>query len=222
MSEKISVLLVDDHPLLRQALKDVLLKVDDFQVVGEAADGEQAVAMADKLKPAVVIMDISMPKLSGLEATRLIKEHNPQISVLVLTVHTEDEYILQILQSGAAGYLIKNVFGDEVIQAIRAVASGDMVLSPTIGQHLIKHAARYPTHPVELDYGEKLSTRELEILKLTAQGRSNKEIADTLGINLRTVKGHLTEIFSKLRVSSRTEAVITGLRAGFLSYDDIQ
>jgi NarL family two-component system response regulator LiaR len=222
MSDKISILLVDDHPLLRQALKDVLLKVEDFNVVGEASDGEEAVALAAKEIPDVVIMDISMPKLNGLEATRIIKAAHPGIAVLVLTVHTDDEYIVQILQAGAAGYLIKNVFGEEVIQAIKAIASGDMVLSPSIGQHLIKHAARYPTKPVELDYGEKLSTRELEILKLTAQGKSNKDIANILGLNLRTVKGHLTEIFSKLRVSSRTEAVITGLRVGFLSYDDIQ
>jgi two-component system, NarL family, response regulator LiaR len=220
--DKITVLLVDDHPLLRQALKDVLVKVPDFNVVGEAYDGEQAIALADRLKPQIVIMDISMPKINGLEATRRIKASHPEIAVLVFTVHTEDEYILQILQAGAAGYLIKNVFGEEVVQAIRAIASGDMVLSPQIGQHLIKHAAKFPTKPVELEYGEKLSTRELEILKLTAQGKSNKDIAELLGLNLRTVKGHLTEIFSKLRVSSRTEAVITGLRSGILSYDDIQ
>jgi two-component system, NarL family, response regulator LiaR len=218
----ISILLVDDHPLLRQAIKDVLLKEKDFSIIAEAADGEEAVQLALKLKPKVVIMDISMPKMNGLEATRHIKEKNPEIIILALTVHTEDEYILDILQSGAGGYLIKNVFGDEVVQAVRAIAAGDMVLSPSIGQHLIKHAARHPTKPLLLEAGEKLTTREQEVLKLVAQGKSNKEIAKTLDLNLRTVKGHLTEIFSKLRVGSRTEAVITGLRAGFIAFDDIK
>jgi DNA-binding NarL/FixJ family response regulator len=222
MTKKISILLVDDHPLLRQALKDVLAKIDDFEVVGEAGDGEQAIEISEKLNPDIVLMDISMPKINGLEATRLIKAAHPKISVLVLTVHTDDEYILDILQAGAAGYLIKSVFGEEVVEAIRAVVSGDMVLSPIIGQHLIKHAARYPTKPLVLTSGEKLSIREQEILKLAAQGHGNKDIARILDINLRTVKGYLTEIFSKLQVGSRTEAVITGLRAGFISFDDIQ
>jgi NarL family two-component system response regulator LiaR len=218
----ISVLLVDDHPLLREALRNVLVKDDEFAIIGEAGDGEEAVKMALEMKPQVVVMDISMPKMDGLEATRRIKSGNSNISVLALTVHTEDEYILDILQAGAAGYLIKNVYGKEVIQAIKAVASGDMVLSPAIGKNLLKHAARYPTKPINLEAGEKLSIRELEVLKLAAQGRTNQEIADQLNINQRTVKGYLTEIFSKLRVGSRTEAVITGLRAGYISIDDLQ
>lgn len=221
-SEKVSILLVDDHPLLREALKNVLIKEKDFTIVGEAADGEEAVKLAFELLPDVVVMDISMPKLDGLEATRQIKSGRPEISILALTVHTEDEYVLNILNAGAAGYLIKEVFGIEVVQAIRAVATGDMVLSPAIGSHLLKHASRYPTKPLKLDAGEKLSIRELEVLKLAAQGKSNKEIAEILAINLRTVKGYLTEIFSKLRVGSRTEAVITGLRAGYISIDDLQ
>jgi NarL family two-component system response regulator LiaR len=218
----ISVLLVDDHPLLREALRNVLVKDDEFAIIGEAGDGEEAVKMALEMKPQVVVMDISMPKMDGLEATRRIKSGNSNISVLALTVHTEDEYILDILQAGAAGYLIKNVYGKEVIQAIKAVASGDMVLSPAIGKNLLKHAARYPTKPINLEAGEKLSIRELEVLKLAAQGRTNQEIADQMNINQRTVKGYLTEIFSKLRVGSRTEAVITGLRAGYISIDDLQ
>jgi NarL family two-component system response regulator LiaR len=218
----ISVLLVDDHPLLREALRNVLVKDDEFAIIGEAGDGEEAVKMALEMKPQVVVMDISMPKMDGLEATRRIKSGNSNISVLALTVHTEDEYILDILQAGAAGYLIKNVYGKEVVQAIKAVASGDMVLSPAIGKNLLRHAARYPTKPINLEAGEKLSIRELEVLKLAAQGRTNQEIADQLNINQRTVKGYLTEIFSKLRVGSRTEAVITGLRAGYISIDDLQ
>jgi NarL family two-component system response regulator LiaR len=220
--EKITILLVDDHPLLREALRSVLVKEKDFVIVGEAGDGEEAVKLALELKPKVVIMDISMPKLNGLEATRQIKSSSPDISVLALTVHTEDDYILDILQAGAAGYLIKNVYGKEVVQAIKAVASGDMVLSPAIGKNLLKHASRYPTKSIMLESGDKLSVRELEVLKLAAQGRSNNDIAEALNINQRTVKGYLTEIFSKLRVGSRTEAVITGLRAGYISIDDLQ
>jgi NarL family two-component system response regulator LiaR len=221
-SGKTTVLLADDHPLLRQALRDLLKKEDDFEIVAEVGDGEEAIRLATELKPDIVIMDISMPKLDGLEATRQIKAACPEVAVLTLTVHNDDESILEILQAGAAGYVIKSVFGDELVQAVRAVVTGDMVLSPSIGQRLLKYAARYPTKPVLLEAGEKLSTRELEILKLTAKGMMNKDIGLSLGLDLRTVKGHLSNIFSKLGVGSRTEAVITGLRAGFLTLDDLQ
>ena len=221
-SGKTKIVLADDHPLLRKALKDLLAKENDFEIAGEAGDGQEAVRLATEISPNIVIMDISMPNMDGLEATQQIKATCPDVAVLVLTVHTDDECILEILQAGAAGYLIKSAFGDEVVQAVRAVVTGEMVLSHAIGQRLMKQAARYPTRPILLEAGEKLSTRELEILKLTARGMSNKNIAQALGIKLRTVKGHLADIFSKLRVASRTEAVIAGLRAGFLSMDDIQ
>ena len=221
-STKTRIVLADDHPLLRKALKDILAKEADFEIIGEAGDGEEAVRLATEKLPDMVIMDISMPNMDGLEATQQIKATCPSVAVLALTVHTDDECILEILQAGAAGYIIKSAFGNEVIQAVRSVITGEMVLSPSIGQRLLKQAARYPTKPVLLEAGEKLSTRELEILKLTARGMSNKDIATELGIKLRTVKGHLADIFSKLRVASRTEAVIAGLKAGFLSMDDIQ
>jgi len=221
-SGRTKILLADDHPLLRKALRDLLEKEGDFEIVGEAGDGKEAVKLTTEISPDMVIMDISMPNLDGLGATQQIKTRCPNVAVLVLTAHTDDECILEILQAGAAGYLVKSVFGDEVVQAVRAVVTGEMVLSPSIGQRLLKQAARYPTRPVLLGAGEKLSARELELLKLTARGLSNKDIALTLGIKLRTVKGHLSDIFSKLRVASRTEAVIVGLRAGFLSMDDIK
>jgi NarL family two-component system response regulator LiaR len=221
-SAKTTIVLADDHPLLRKALRDVLEKEDDFQIVAEAGDGEEAVRLVRDLLPNVVIMDISMPNLDGLAATRQIKADFPRVAVLVLTVHTDDECILEILKAGAAGYLIKSIFGDEVVQAVHAVAAGEMVLSSSIGQRLLKQAARYPTRPLLLEAGEKMSARELEVLKLTARGMANKDIALKLGIKQRTVKGHLADIFSKLRVASRTEAVITGLRSGFLSMDDIE
>jgi NarL family two-component system response regulator LiaR len=221
-SAKTKIVLADDHPLLRKALKDLLEKESDFSIIGEAGDGEEAVRLATQITPDIVIMDISMPNLDGLQATQQIKARCPNVAVLVLTVHTDDECILEILQAGAAGYLIKSAFGEQVVQAVRAVATGEMILSHLIGMRLLKQAARYPTRPALLEAGEKLSTRELEVLKLTARGLSNKDIALALGIKLRTIKGHLADIFSKLRVASRTEAVIAGLRAGFLSLDDIQ
>jgi len=219
---KTSILLADDHPLLRQSIRNVLEQELDLVVVGEASNGEEAVRFADELQPDVILMDIAMPKLDGLEATRRIKAAHPDIAVLVLTIHSDDQHIIGILEAGAAGYLTKSVFGEEVVQAVRGVVAGEMVLSPAIGERLIKQAARYPMRAVPLTRGEKLSIRELEIIKLAARGMSNKNIAVELGITLRTVKGHLSEIFSKLNVGSRTEAVIAGLRAGFISIDDIQ
>jgi len=218
----IKVMLVDDHPLIRQALRSVLEREADINIVGEAGNGQDAIEMTGKLRPDVIIMDVSMPRMNGIDAATCIKQSLPQISVLMLTVHDDDQSIRDILQAGAAGYLLKSVFDKEIVQAIRAVASGDMVLSPAIGKQLIAQAARHPLKSVRLDAGEKLSARELEILKLAATGMANKDIAQHLKINLRTVKGHLADIFSKMRVSSRTEAVITGLKAGFLSIDDLQ
>jgi len=221
-SNKTRIVLADDHPLLRKALRDLLEKEPTFQIIGEAGDGVEAVKLAGELAPDIIIMDISMPNLDGLQATQQIKTKHPDIAVLVLTVHTDDECILDILKAGAAGYLLKSAFGDEVIHAVRAVTSGEMVLSASIGQRLLTQAARFPTRPFHLEAGEKLSARELEVLKLTARGLSNKDVASALGIKQRTVKGHLGDIFAKLRVASRTEAVIVGMQAGFLSMDDVK
>ncbi len=220
--DRITIVLADDHPLLRLALRDILERETDFAIVGETGDGREAVKLADELAPTVIIMDISMPGMDGLEATRQIKAAHPGIAVLVLTVHTDDQYIVEMLKAGAAGYLLKSIFGEEIVQAIRAVVAGEIVLSPSIGRQLMRQAARYQTKPVPLEAGEKLSAREMEVLKLAAQGMSNKDIADNLGVRERTIKGYLSDIFSKLGVASRTEAVVFGLRAGYLSLDDLK
>ena len=221
-SKKTRIMLADDHPLLRQALRDVLEKQSDFEVIAEAGDGEEAVKLATKLVPDVVIMDISMPKLNGLEATRQIKENCSTVAVLVLTVHSDNEHILSILKAGAGGYLTKSVYDDEVVNAVRALISGETVLSPTVSQQIFKYAFQHITKPKSLDIGDKLSARELEILRLVAQGISNKDIAIRLGLSLRTVKGYLSDIFLKLSVGSRTEAAIVGLRKGILTLDDLE
>jgi NarL family two-component system response regulator LiaR len=221
-NQKIRIMLADDHPLLRQALRDVLEKQPDFEVIAEASDGNEAVKLATELLPDVAIMDISMPNLNGLEATEKIKTKCPSIAILVLTVHTDSEHILSILQAGAGGYLTKSVYGDEVINAIRALVSGETVLSSTIAQQIFKYAFQHSVKPKRLDVGDKLSVRELEVLQLAAKGISNRDIASRLDLSLRTVKGHLGDIFLKLNVASRTEAVILGLRKGILAIDDIK
>ena len=219
---KITVILADDHPLMRKAIKGVLDEQDDIDIVAEAGDGEEAVRLATELVPDAVVMDISMPKLNGLEATRLIKEKCPDIAILVLTVHSDNEHVFRIFEAGATGYLTKSAFGNEVAQALRTVVAGDSVLSPPILKQILKHAHKYALKPLGSDVGEKLTNRESDIFRLAARGMSNKDIASQLGISLRTVKGYLGNIFSKLEVSSRTEAVIAGFRSGIITLEDIE
>jgi NarL family two-component system response regulator LiaR len=221
-SDNIRIVLADDHPLLRQALREVLEKQPDFEVIAEASDGKEAVKLTTELLPDVVIMDISMPELNGLEATKQIKANCPAIAVLVLTIHSDNEHILGILKAGAGGYLTKSVYGDEVIYAIRALVCGETVLSPAVSQQVFKYAFQHTIKPKGLDLGDKLSSRELEVLSLAARGKSNQDIALQLDLSLRTVKSYLANLFLKLNVASRTEAVIVGLREGILTLDDLE
>jgi len=220
-SHKTTIIIADDHPVVRKALRNEMEKEADFIVMAEAGDGEEAVRLVSELIPDVVIMDIGMPKLNGIEATRQIKAIYPDIIVLVLTVYDDIEHILGILESGADGYLTKSILVEDIIKSIHSVVAGETVLSPQVFQQVLKYALRHSTKPIRLDTGVKLTTRELEILQLIAQGISNKEIAGELNISSRTVKSHLVDIFRKLDVSSRTEAVITSLRIGFINIDDI-
>jgi NarL family two-component system response regulator LiaR len=216
-----TIIIADDHPLLRQALRNVLERQPDFRIIAEASDGEEATRLALKLCPNVVIMDINMPKCNGLEAIRQIKARNPAIIILVLTVHDDNEHILGILEAGAAGYLTKSVFGAEVVHAIRAVVSGETVLSTEVSQKILRHALKYPSKPIP-EITHQLSARELEILKLAANGMSNKNIAVSLNLSLPTIKTYLSEVFAKLGASSRTEAAIIGLRTGILNIEEIE
>ena len=219
--EPITILLADDHPLVRQALKNLLSSQPDMKVIGEAANGEEAVRLAGELQPAVIIMDIGMPVMNGLEATRQIKVNNPNIAILVLTVHTDKEHVIGILDAGAAGYLTKVVFGDDVIRAIQAIVAGEAVLTPSILQQILKVVPKETTRPVILPPGLSFTPREQIILKLAARGLSNKDIASELNLSVRTVKAHLVDLFSKIGVGSRTEAVVTGLKMGFLTLNDL-
>jgi NarL family two-component system response regulator LiaR len=216
-----TLMLADDHPVVRKALRNEIEKEAGFKIVGEATDGEEAVKLFKDLIPDVVIMDIGMPKLNGIEATRQIKAFSPSTIVLVLTIYDDMEHVLAIFESGADGYLTKNVSVEDIIQSIRSAVAGETVLSPEVFQQVFKYAARQRTKPLLLDSGVKFTKRELEILNLVALGLSNKQIATELSLGTRTVKSHLAYIFSKLKVFSRTEAVITGLRAGLIKIDDL-
>lgn len=216
-SRHIRVLIADDHDLIRQALRAVIDDEPDMQVIGEACDGEQAVALALELKPDAVVMDIQMPKLSGVEATGRIKERLPDVIILVLTVHDSNEYILRILEAGATGYLTKGIISKDIPAAIRAAISGESILSEEILRKLLTYALRYPTRQQALDSQTTLTERETEMLELVAQGASNKVIATQLNLSQNTVKKYMMGIFTKLGATSRTGAVITAQQIGLLS-----
>jgi NarL family two-component system response regulator LiaR len=219
---KIRVMIVDDHPMVREGLRNLLEKQPDLEVVAEASDGELAVINAAVVMPDIVIMDISMPKLNGLEATKRIKAKYPRIAILVLTIHSDNEHALGILQAGAGGFLTKTASDNEILHAIHALSAGDTVLSPTISKQIFKYAFQYFKKPANVVRGNDLTTRELETLRLAAKGVPNKEIAIRLGISVRSTKAYLTNVFQKLNVASRTEAISVSLQTGLLTLEDIE
>jgi DNA-binding NarL/FixJ family response regulator len=217
---KIKILLADDHAVVRDGTKELLEREVDLEVVAEASDGKEAVQLAIRERPDVVVMDFAMPQLNGIEATRQIKAIAPGIAVLVLTAYDSDQYIYGFLEAGAAGYLLKDVHVDEVIRAIRAVDAGESVLHPTIARRVIDRFVLPAERRRHEDVLDELTERELEVLKLAAKGMSNREIARGLGISVRTVQTHLNNVFSKIGVGSRTEAVIYALRKGWITLED--
>jgi NarL family two-component system response regulator LiaR len=217
----INILLAEDHVITRQGIRRLIEDEKGVKVIGEASDGEEAVQMATELKPDIIIMDIAMPRLNGIEATRQIKLISPRTAVLILSAYDDDEYVFALLKVGAAGYLLKNVSGDELTRAIRAVYKGEPVLDPIVARKVMNYF-KLPGKMRGLEKpSEHLSNREADILKLAARGMTNKDIADKLHLSNRTVEGHLRTIFNKLGVGSRTEAVLFGLRKGWFTLEEL-
>lgn len=218
---KIKILLADDHIMLRQGIRALLDREIDFQVVAEAGDGQEAVILTEQHNPDIVLMDVAMPKVGGLEATRQIKAAHPETAVIVLTIYDDEEYILGFLEAGAAGYLMKSAYGEELSHAIRSVLAGDLVLHPSVGQKILNCCFNYRMLPAKLDNNDKFTSREIEVLKLLVQGKNNRHIALELDVSIRTVKGHLVSIFAKMKVKSRTEATLCALKRGLVTLDEV-
>jgi two-component system response regulator NreC len=206
MTSKIRILLADDHTLLRNGISAILEDEPDMAVVGEADNGREAVRLADQLKPNVVLIDIAMPLLNGLEATRQIKHEHPEISVLVLTMYDNEEYFRKMLEVGASGYIIKRAAATELVSAIRAVYHGEAVLSPAITRLLLEDYLNHDSH-TEKDDPSALSSREREVLQLIAEGRTSREIAEILNLSVKTVQSHRTNLMQKLDLHDRGDLI---------------
>lgn len=203
---KIRVVVADDHAIMRDGIRALIQPEEDLVVIGEAEDGRAAVELAEKLHPDVVLMDIAMPLLNGLEATRQIKRDHPEIQVLVLTMYDHDEYVRQVLATGASGYVLKRAAAGELVSAIRAVARGDAVLSPAVTRIVINEYLRGEKIQAESE-PEKLTPREREVLQLIAEGHTSREIARVLNLSIKTVQAHRTSLMQKLDLHDRGELI---------------
>ena len=218
MSDAIKVHVTDDHPIVRRGIKQLLDTEADIEVVGEATNGREAIADMDKLKPDIVLMDLVMPVMDGIEAIRQIKIGHPQIQILVLTSFATDDKVFPAIKAGALGYLIKDTGPEELVRAIRQVHQGQLTLHPTIAQKLLKELTLTSERPPSPD---TLTDREVEVVKLIARGLSNQEISETLVVSIATVYTHVSKILDKLHLASRTQAALYALREGLASlYDD--
>jgi DNA-binding NarL/FixJ family response regulator len=215
VSSQIRVLLADDHAVVRAGICQFLEQADDIDVIAEAGDGQDAMDLITQHQPDVAVLDIQMPKASGIEVTRWVREHHREVGVLILTAYDDDPYVMAVIQAGANGYVLKTASPEEIIQAVKDVHAGKSALDSEIVQKMVAQVSSgIQEQPVD-----KLTERELEVLALVAKGYTNKAIGVQLGISDRTVQGHLAHIFSKLQSGSRTEAVMRAVSLGWLSSD---
>lgn len=218
MTDKIQVLIADDHLVVRKGIQFLLSTEDDIEVVGEVSDGAEAVAQAQALKPDVVLMDLVMPEMDGIEATRRITANQPATRVLVLTSFAADDKVFPAIKAGALGYLLKDSGPDELVQAIHQVHRGEPSLDASIARKVLTEMVGGPKKPLSID---PLTDRELEVLRLIARGCNNKEIAEKLVVADITVRTHVSSILGKLHLASRTQAALYALREGIASLDDV-
>ena len=218
--DRIRVIIGEDHAIVREGTRELLEREEDIEVVGEAANGAEALALAEQVRPDVAILDISMPVMSGIEATEKIKAVCPATAILILTQYDSDQYVFALLAAGAAGYLLKDVPAAEVIRAVRAVHGGEPVLHPAIARKVLARFAAAEGSVPERNV-DSLTDRERDVLRLAASGMGNTLIATRISVSTRTVQAHLTNIFNKLGVGSRTEAVVVCLKRGLIRLEDL-
>jgi DNA-binding NarL/FixJ family response regulator len=219
MPHPIRVLLADDHAVVRKGIREFLEEAPDIVVIAEAGDGAEAVRLAAEQMPDVAVLDIQMPRLNGIEATRQIKASLPTVRILILTAYEDDPYVFALLQAGADGYLLKSADSDDLVRAVKATATGGKVLDPAVAAKVIAQMTTGQPDSAKTQM-EPLSERELAVLRLAGQGLTNKAIGVELSISDRTVQGHLANIYGKLGVASRTEAVTRALRLGWIVLDE--
>jgi DNA-binding NarL/FixJ family response regulator len=220
--DEIRILIADDHAVVREGTRQIIDQEPDLKVVAEAGDGDEAVRLSGSSRPDVILMDVAMPKVDGISATKQIKALYPKIAVLVLSAYDDDQFVFSLLEAGAAGYLLKSVRGKELIDAIRAVHAGESVLHPAVARKVLNRFVPAGGKSARHRPAEILSERELDVLRLASQGLSNQDIADKLVLSLRTVQAHFSHIFNKLDVSSRTEAVVRALKEGWVTLEDVK
>ena len=216
---KMRVLIADDHVLVREGLRALLEAQPDIEIVGEATSGEETVNKTKEIQPDIVLMDITMPGMSGLEATRQIRQQSPDVRILVLTMHEGDEYFFKMLDAGASGYFIKGGHSSELISALRAVWHGDVFIYPTMTKKLLSDYLQKARTGKDKESYDGLTNREREILKLIAEGHTNQEIADLLVLSIATIQTHRAHIMSKLGLRSPTELIKYAIRRGFITLD---